>query len=371
MKTYELIYPDGGIGVFKVSLVKNPAVETTLMKFSSEEKMYFSNEEKRVVYAPAMIPNKMIFRNNIQGEPANVFYTAETIEKLQQNYFRNKGNFSTNLDHADNNIEGVFPFESWIVQNKEIDKSKDMGFDVPNGTWMMGHKIDNDSVWNDYIKTGKIDGLSIEASLLHKEQLINKVNMSKLDAVIEAIKQVFSADEQETVEMAGEQKEISVGDKSYFVSGELIEGAIVNDADGNPVANAEFEYEGVTYKTDDMGAVLPIEDATKEAETPEDVASEPAEADVEDLSGEATGQEDNASMYLQTEIDSLKAENASLKEQLAKAEADKVKAETDLTKMAKETPAAVAIKNAPKEVSKTYAEMSNFEKLKFNRENKR
>jgi hypothetical protein len=195
MKTYELIYPDGGIGVFKVSLVKNPAVETTLMKFSSEEKMYFSNEEKRVVYAPAMIPNKMIFRNNIQGEPANVFYTAETIEKLQQNYFRNKGNFSTNLDHADNNIEGVFPFESWIVQNKEIDKSKDMGFDVPNGTWMMGHKIDNESVWNDYIKTGKIDGLSIEASLLHKEQLINKVNMSKLDAVIEAIKQVFSAEE--------------------------------------------------------------------------------------------------------------------------------------------------------------------------------
>lgn len=333
MKTYELIYPDGGIGVFKVSLVKNPAVETTLMKFSSEEKMYFSNEEKRVVYAPAMIPNKMIFRNNIQGEPANVFYTAETIEKLQQNYFRNKGNFSTNLDHADNNIEGVFPFESWIVQNKEIDKSKDMGFDVPNGTWMMGHKIDNESVWNDYIKTGKIDGLSIEASLLHKEQLINKVNMSKLDAVIEAIKQVFSAEETETVvettevEMAEDKKEDS--------------------------------------------EEAPIEDANKEAETPEEMVDEPAVEEAVDSEEVATEAEGVDVEELKAENEALKAELASVKEQLAKSEADKVKAETDLTKMAKETPAAVAIKNAPKEVSKKYEEMSNFEKLKFNRENKR
>ena len=333
MKTYELIYPDGGIGVFKVSLVKNPAVETTLMKFSSEEKMYFSNEEKRVVYAPAMIPNKMIFRNNIQGEPANVFYTAETIEKLQQNYFRNKGNFSTNLDHANNNIEGVFPFESWIVQNKEIDKSKDMGFDVPNGTWMMGHKIDNESVWTDYIKTGKIDGLSIEASLLHKEQLINKVNMSKLDAVIEAIKQVFSAEEAETVvettevEMAEDKKEDS--------------------------------------------EEAPIEDANKEAETPEEMVDEPAVEEAVDSEEVATEAEGVDVEELKAENEALKAELASVKEQLAKSEADKVKAETDLTKMAKETPAAVAIKNAPKEVSKKYEEMSNFEKLKFNRENKR
>lgn len=333
MKTYELIYPDGGIGVFKVSLVKNPAVETTLMKFSSEEKMYFSNEEKRVVYAPAMIPNKMIFRNNIQGEPANVFYTAETIEKLQQNYFRNKGNFSTNLDHADNNIEGVFPFESWIVQNKEIDKSKDMGFDVPNGTWMMGHKIDNESVWNDYIKTGKIDGLSIEASLLHKEQLINKVNMSKLDAVIEAIKQVFSAEEAETVvettevEMAEDKKEDS--------------------------------------------EEAPIEDANKEAETPEEMVDEPAVEEAVDSEEVATEAEGDDVEELKAENEALKAELASVKEELAKSEADKVKAETDLTKMAKETPAAVAIKNAPKVVSKKYEEMSNFEKLKFNRENKR
>ena len=333
MKTYELIYPDGGIGVFKVSLVKNPAVETTLMKFSSEEKMYFSNEEKRVVYAPAMIPNKMIFRNNIQGEPANVFYTAETIEKLQQNYFRNKGNFSTNLDHADNNIEGVFPFESWIVQNKEIDKSKDMGFDVPNGTWMMGHKIDNDSVWNDYIKTGKIDGLSIEASLLHKEQLINKVNMSKLDAVIEAIKQVFSAEETETV-----------------------------------VETAEVEM-AEDKKEDSEEA--PIEDANKEAETPEEMVDEPAVEEAVDSEEVATEAEGVDVEELKAENEALKAELASVKEQLAKSEADKVKAETDLTKMAKETPAAVAIKNAPKEVSKKYEEMSNFEKLKFNRENKR
>ena len=86
MKVYEITFNDE----HKVSFVKSPAIESTLLKFSDEENetLYFANDEKQVIYSVAMIPNKMIFRKNIKGEPANVFYTAETIEKFQQDYFR-------------------------------------------------------------------------------------------------------------------------------------------------------------------------------------------------------------------------------------------------------------------------------------------
>ena len=71
MKVYEITFNDE----HKVSLVKSPAIESTLLKFSIEEneKLYFANDEKQIIYSVAMIPNKMIFRKDIQGEPANVF----------------------------------------------------------------------------------------------------------------------------------------------------------------------------------------------------------------------------------------------------------------------------------------------------------
>jgi hypothetical protein len=49
----------------------------------------------------------------------------------------------------------VFFFESWIV-NPKNDKANELGFDVPVGTWMLSMKVDNDTIWNDFIKTGKV-----------------------------------------------------------------------------------------------------------------------------------------------------------------------------------------------------------------------
>lgn len=177
MKVYEITFNDE----HKVSLVKSPAIESTLLKFSDEENetLYFANDEKQVIYSVAMIPNKMIFRKNIKGEPANVFYTAETIEKFQQDYFRKNANSGTNINHAEFNTDGIYPFENWIVQNSEVDKSKELGLSAPNGSLVMGFKIDNPTVWNE-IKNGNLDGLSVEGKVLFKEveQPIININMN-------------------------------------------------------------------------------------------------------------------------------------------------------------------------------------------------
>ena len=40
--------------------------------------------------------------------------------------------------------------------------------EVPVGTWMGTVKVNNEDVWNDYVKTGKVKGFSIEGYFVDK-----------------------------------------------------------------------------------------------------------------------------------------------------------------------------------------------------------
>ncbi len=299
MKVYEITFNDEE----KVSLVKSPAVESTLLKFSDEENetLYFTNEEKQEVYSVAMIPNKMIFRKNVMGEPANVYYTSSTIEKFQQNYFRKNANSGTNINHAEFNTDGIFPFESWIVLNSENDKSKELGLTAPNGSLIMGFKIENDEVWND-VKNGNLDGLSVEGKVIFKEvepniniQMNKEKNPQTLWDMMKSFFAVDVKDEEETTE----------------------------------------------------------EEST---ETPKDEEVEMAEVEVEVPVEQSV-------IDLKAENETLKAEVSDLKNQLATLEAEKVKAEEELVTMTKQTAASEPIKNTPIEVVLT-PEQLKFERFK-------
>lgn len=296
MDVYEIKFTEN----HKVSLVKDPAIESTLLKFNNEtsDVLHFTNNEKKIVYSVAMIPNKMIFRKDIKGKPANVFYSAETIEKFQQDYFRANANNGTNINHATFNTDGVFPFESWIVANSENDKSKELGLNAPNGSLIMGFKIDNPEVWNE-VKIGNLDGLSVEGNVIFEQQ--TNITMTK--------------------------------DKDSL--------------------------------WDTLKAFFAVEELPKEKEE-EDMAVEPIPVvEVEDETD------------YKAENEKLKEQVALLQEKLAKIEAEKVKSETDLVtmkadfeKFKNETPAVASIKNVPPpEASVPYEQMSNFQKLKFNKEN--
>ena len=324
MKVYEITFEKD----FKVSLVKNPALEMTMVKFSEETEtpLYFANEEKREIFSVAMSPDKLIYRNNIQGEPANVFYTAETIEKFQQNYFRTNANSGTNIDHAEFNTEGVFPFESWIVANPANDKSNELGLVTKKGDLVMGFKVDNDEVWQQ-CKDGNLDGLSIEGKVLFKEVNTNlnfNMNTEKKENLLTKIIALFSAEPIEgEVEMAFVPKEEEEEKKE--------------DA---PIEDAEEEV-----KAEAVAENVPIAD---------EVAEDTATPEANDL---------------QAENDALKKQIDELKAQLVTIEADKVKAEEDLVTMSKQTPAAAAIVDLPIEVKMTAEEikLDRFKKQHLNK----
>jgi len=67
-------------------------------------------------------------------------------------------------------LDGLTLVESWIVEDKEKDKSAIYGLNVPVGTWMGSVKVNNDEIWNDYVKTGQVKGFSIEGFFAEKER---------------------------------------------------------------------------------------------------------------------------------------------------------------------------------------------------------
>jgi hypothetical protein len=79
--------------------------------------------------------------------------------------------------------------ESWIVEDKTMDKSKVYGLDVPEGTWMVTMKVNNDEIWNDYVKENKVKGFSIEGYFADKAS-IKKEDMSKVDESEEKLKEI-------------------------------------------------------------------------------------------------------------------------------------------------------------------------------------
>ena len=77
-----------------------------------------------------------------------------------------KQNNST-LEHQ-YEINGLSLVESWIVEDKVHDKSVKYGMDLPLGTWVGAVKVNNDKIWTEFVKTGKVKGFSIEGYFADK-----------------------------------------------------------------------------------------------------------------------------------------------------------------------------------------------------------
>ena len=169
MKLYELQIEDNVDEVFAISLVENPAIESDFVYFKNEkEEIRFAaiDNEQHMLIGPILIPDKKILRVDGEGQPYEVFFTKDTVRKIAQAYLQKKYTDKATLEH-DKEIKGVHLVESW-VKDGQLDKSNNYGLNLPKGTWVGMFKIDDPKIWNDFVKTGKVKGFSIEGLFSHK-----------------------------------------------------------------------------------------------------------------------------------------------------------------------------------------------------------
>ena len=58
---------------------------------------------------------------------------------------------------------------------------------MPEGTWMISLKVYNDEVWEDYVKTGKVKGFSIEGYFADKVEMKEAGTQIDLEESIEEV----------------------------------------------------------------------------------------------------------------------------------------------------------------------------------------
>lgn len=179
-------------GVEAISIVENPAIESDFVALKSEEvKLAEVDKEKRILMGAVLIPEKPIYRRNGEDE-YYIYFSKDTVVKASQLFLKKGNQGNSTLEHS-KSIEGLTVVESWIVEDLTKDKSALYNLSVPVGTWIASVKVDNDEIWNDYVKTGKVKGFSLEghfADQLEKKKELSKV-LTEDEVLVEKIKEIL------------------------------------------------------------------------------------------------------------------------------------------------------------------------------------
>lgn len=165
---YELIIDGEEDEVYCISMVSEPAIEAGWVAFDKEQVQFQSvDNDKRLVLGPILVPDKRILRIDGEGKPYHVFLSAPTIKKLSEKYLQNKYTDAVTVEH-EKRISDVALVESWIVESRTKDKSAVYGLSLAPGTWAGTMKVNNEKLWQDFVKTGKLTGFSIEGLFSHQ-----------------------------------------------------------------------------------------------------------------------------------------------------------------------------------------------------------
>ena len=177
-------YSDGEeLGIEQIAFTSTPAIVTKGMAFDEHKKLFFSDDLKYRVVAPAMIPME-IYRNDEDDEEYYVQFTAETIEQIHSKFMQDLTNRNVfNLEHDTDKTVPAYVLEAWIVEDPKKDKAySSYGIEVPKGTLMVTAQVTDKEYYNELVKNEQI-GFSIEGFLGLKlsNQINNKYNMKLPD----------------------------------------------------------------------------------------------------------------------------------------------------------------------------------------------
>jgi len=198
MRIVELILDDQEItGIEAISVVNAPAIEEEFILLKNQEiKLAEVSTEKRILLGALLIPNKPIYRRKGEEE-YYIYFSKDTVEKASQLYLQNGNQNKATLEHQ-HSINGLTLVESWIVEDETHDKSRKYGLNVPVGTWMGAVKVNNEEIWEQFVKTGKVKGFSIEGYFADKmerpKEPINDFDEDEAQDMLKYIRRIVKKD---------------------------------------------------------------------------------------------------------------------------------------------------------------------------------
>ena len=137
-----------------------------------------ADKEKQLLYGPFLIPNMLIYRKDEVNGEYYVRFSKEEIEKIADKFNNDLNNQNINLMHTDEKVDAVVT-QNWLIESEQ-DKSRNFGFDLPEGTWFGAVRVKDNDFWKEKVKTNEVKGFSVEIladlelSLKNKKQTMKK-----------------------------------------------------------------------------------------------------------------------------------------------------------------------------------------------------
>ena len=250
MKIYELILEDDQLmGVDAISIVENPAIDEQFIALSKQVQFKVQDEDKRILIGAALVPNKPIYRyDDKTGEEYYVYFSIDTIRKAAELYMIKGNQNNATLEHSED-LSGLSVVESWIIEDESMDKSKTYGLEYPAGTWVVMMKVNNEAIWTEYVKEGKVKGFSIEGWFAQREKIrsedlqeaLAQIEMAEAEHIAEqyifgSVNAIIKSDKRRS---GGKRLEMeSYADYPDAVKNNAKRGIELNEKNGNKCATA-------------------------------------------------------------------------------------------------------------------------------------
>ena len=288
LPVYDAIITDVETGMFKISLVDDPAVMSTFQAFDAARRpmLYaIQDEEKRLVRGPIMRADFPIYRQDKALGEYYVIYKPETIREMAEKYLLEGRQNDVNLMHReDSDVNGVQMVQYFI----KGDGIQVEGFDdCADGSLFGEFHVVNDDIWAE-IKAGTYKGFSLEGVFdlvpekdvdeiqeivnvldgAFRKLLNNHKDMSKLNRIKETLARLLQGFGNVTTDRGilswDGDEDLKAGDSVY-----------VEDAEGNRTPAEDGDY-----RTDDNKVIVVVDSKVAEIKDPEaEVDSELIETD--------------------------------------------------------------------------------------------
>lgn len=333
---YDIVLTEENQGVAFISLVDTPAIGVDWIKLSKSVELTFkADKEKQLLYGPFLIPNKLIYRNDEKMGEYYVRFNKEEIEKIATKFNEDLNNKNINFMHTDERVE-AFVAQNWVIEGEQ-DKSRNLGFDLPEGSWFGGVKVKDESFWTDRVKSDEVKGFSVE--ILADLELSLKNNEQKMENEIKL----------------GGMATLKDGVKVYWDGDfEMGTAIFVDEALTQPAPDADHVLEDGTIVTTKDGKVVEIQvSSIKEEE--EDLAEAPAMDEKPVESKGLTAEE--VSGMIDARFAELMDEISKMKGMLDEKEAEMSKYKKEVEEKFSVTPAAQSIKKPEVKIDNKFSQV--------------
>ena len=282
---FEALVTDAETGMFRISLVDDPAVMSDFMAFDKQRRpqMYsVQDEEKRLVRGVVMRADFPIYRISPDMGEYYVIYKAATIRNMAEKYLAESRQNDVNQMHVPgSDVDGV-QLVQWFIKGDGVTVE---GFDdIADGSLFAEFHIVNDEIW-EAVKEGTYKGFSLEGVF----DMVPERDVEKVEAIedttenfqsqtntemkkINSVKQLLVRLLAEFGNVSTDRGVLAWDGDEDLKAGDLV---YVEDAEGNRTPAEDGEYVTADAKTIVVaeGKVAEIRDPEAEV-APEEPAQE-------------------------------------------------------------------------------------------------